>query len=185
MKQDRIKWNEKYLNKTYPLEPAGIVKEYHHLAPKGRVLDLGAGNGRNALFLAKQGFDVIAVDVSDVAINGLAGVHPRLHPLCYDLDDYDIPKEYFSLILNIRFLNRRLFPHICEGLIPGGLLIFETFIKTPEKDGSQPSCRDHLLLENELLHAFLAFKIHFYQEKKHHRHKEHAYMASLVAVKQY
>ncbi|MBU0988504.1 MAG: class I SAM-dependent methyltransferase [Proteobacteria bacterium] len=183
MEKDRLKWNEKYLKETYPDEPAGTVKEYYHLAPKGRALDIGAGNGRNALFLAKQGVDVIAVDISDVAMAGLAGVHPRLHPLCQDLDTFEIPKECFSLIVNIRFLNRRLFPQIREGLIPGGLLIFESFIKTPEKKISGPLCPDHLLLENELLHAFLSLKILFYQEKKHHSCKESAYIASLVARK--
>ena len=184
MKHDRLKWNAKYLKESFPTEPADIVKEYYHRAPKGRALDIGAGNGRNAVFLAKQGIDVIAVDVSDVAMTGLSGTHPRLHPLCQDLDNFDIPKEYFSLIINISFLNRRLFPYIYEGLIPGGLLIFETFIKTPEKEGSQPSCQDHLLLENELLHGFLSLKIIFYQEKKRCDRKESAYMASLVAIKE-
>jgi SAM-dependent methyltransferase len=183
MKQDRLKWNEKYLKESFPSEPAGIVEDYYRLAPAGKALDIAAGNGRNALFLADQGFDVVAVDISDVVIAGLAGIHSRLHPLCQDLDNFVIPKKYFSLIVNSRFLSRRMFPYIQEGLIPGGLLIFETFIKTPEKEGSQPSCQDHLLLENELLHAFLSLKIIFYQERKGSDQEKSAVIASLVAVK--
>ena len=183
MKEDRLKWNDKYLKEIHPTEPAEIVKKYHHLAPAGIALDIAAGNGRNTLFLAEQGFEVIAVDIADQALTRISGTHPRVHGLCQDLDSFDIPKKHFSLIVNIRFLNRRLFPQILEGLIPGGLLIFESFIKTEAKEISGPSCQDHLLLENELLHAFVSLKIVFYQETKRYRRKESAYIASLVAFK--
>jgi len=143
---------------------------------------LGAGLGKNALFLAEKGFEVDAVDISDVAMDDLAGRHPRVHAIRRDLDTYDITGDRYGLILNIRYLNRRLFPHIIEGLIPGGLLIFETFIEHPGEDGG-PVCRDFLLRENELLHAFLSMKILYYEEKKGRGCKGPFRIASLVAKK--
>ncbi len=184
MQEDRSRWNEKYVNKEkYSAEPAKIVKKFCTLAPKGRVIDIAAGTGKNALFLAKQGFMVEAVDISDVALGKLSGHHPNLHPICADLDTFDIPRERYSLILNIRFLNRRLFPYIQEALVPGGILIFETYLEGDGEDYCRSACRDYLLRNNELLHAFLSLRILFYQETKNHDQKDFCHIASLVAMK--
>jgi len=180
MNQDRIKWNKKYINGEHPTNTSEIVKKFYSLAPKGRVLDIATGTGRNAIFSANQGFDVDAIDISEVGLSRVSGVHPRLNLICADLDIFDIPKERYSLILNIRYLNRRLFPYIKEGLIPGGVLIFETYLESLNMNESATSCRDYLLRENELLHAFLSLKIIFYQEAKNEEQKD---VASLVAVK--
>lgn len=108
--KDRIRWNEKYREKEYQDYPSEIVKKFYHLAPKGLALDIAAGTGRNAIFLADQGFAADAVDVSDVSIRELSGKHAGVSALCADLDTYEIPADRYSLILNIRYLNRRLFP---------------------------------------------------------------------------
>ena len=50
-------------------EPAQFLVEAIELLPKGRTLDLAMGNGRNAIYLAKKGFDVEGVDISPEAIN--------------------------------------------------------------------------------------------------------------------
>ncbi len=81
MLQDRLKWNEKYQSENYPDEPAAIVKEYGQLASGIKALDIAAGNGRNALFLAGQGFAVDAVDISDAGLNLFAAKHPNIHPM--------------------------------------------------------------------------------------------------------
>jgi hypothetical protein len=56
MRQDRLKWNEIYRNRDCSFDPTPIVKNYCHLATRGVALDIAAGNGRNALFLAENGF---------------------------------------------------------------------------------------------------------------------------------
>ncbi len=183
MRSDQLKWNEKYLKKTFSTRPAAVVKKFQALAPRGRALDIAAGNGRHALFLAANGFTVDAVDVSEVGLARFAGRHPAVHPVCMDLDCFDIPTDRYSLIVNIRFLSRRLFPYIQEGLASGGVLIFETYIEGPTEGAHGTACRDYLLRENELLHAFLSLKILFYEEKKHGHHGEMRHMASLVARK--
>ena len=82
MLKDRLKWNEKYQTASYPLEPAPILKNYIDLAGGRKALDIAAGNGRNALFLAEQGFTVDAVDISDSGLRLFAGKHPNIQPIC-------------------------------------------------------------------------------------------------------
>ena len=183
MLQDRRKWNEKYQSENYTDEPSGIVKQYFRLAGGKRALDIAAGNGRNALFLADQGFTVDAVDISDAGLRLFAGKHPNIHSVCADLDHFDIPANRYDLIVNIKFLNRRLFPCIREGLAPGGILIFQTFLDTPAENKGGPACRDYLLRENELLHAFLSLRVAFYSETGEIDNGEISALASLVAMK--
>jgi tellurite methyltransferase len=180
MEKDRIRWNEKYRVKTNSGAPSDIVTRFYSLGKPGRALDIAAGMGKNALFLAEKGFEVDAVDISDVAMDALADRHLRVHARCRDLDTYDIPGGRYDLILNIRYLNRRLFPYIIEGLKPGGLLVFETFIEKPGENGVSMH-RDFLLRENELLHAFLALQVLHYEEKNVSGSKGPEQVASLVA----
>ncbi len=112
-----------------------------------------------------------------------AGKHPNIHLVCADLDDFDIPANRYDLIINIKFLNRRLFPYIREGLVSGGILIFQTFLDTPAENKDRPACRDYLLRENELLHAFLSLRVLFYNESEEGDDGETSLLASLVAMK--
>ncbi len=183
MNQDQRRWNERYRNKRFSTEPAEIVTRFAGMAPKGRALDLAAGNGRNSRFLSEAGFVVDALDVSDIGLRTLAGAGPNLNPVCIDLDRFDIPARRYSLIVNIRFLSRRMFPYIQEGLAPGGILIFQSYLETDHPDAAAPSCRDYLLRKNELLHAFLPLWIIFYSEAEDPNRNDHYQQASLVAVK--
>ena len=185
MEIDKQKWNKRYQEKQFPGEPSGIVTRFAHLAHKGKALDIACGAGRNALFLQQQGFDVDAVDISDVAMQQLRERSPDIHCILTDLDTYVIPPAQYDLIININFLQRRLFPYIVEGLRPEGILIFETFINSEyEKDFNGSVNPDFLLRENELLHAFLSLKIIYYEEHVSKRCKDRPrFLASLVAQK--
>lgn len=184
MHQDKIKWNEKYKHADAFKEASPVVRKHWPLAPRGRALDIAAGMGRNSMFLARKGFVVDAVDISEKGLGKLAGRHSRVHPICADLDVFDIPAERYSLIINIRFLNRRLFPYIREGLTPGGILIFESYLETPEVKTDEPFCRDYLLRANELLHAFLSLGILYYREGEGSSKNGPRRIASLVARKE-
>ena len=149
-----------------------------------RALDIGAGNGRNSLFLAEHGFSVDALDISEEGLKQFAGLHPEIRPICADLDTFDIPGKRYDLIVNVKFLNRRIFPYIKEGLRKGGILIFETFVETEQTGENESICRDYLLRQNELLHAFLSLHIIYYNETKALSDDHDAsYIASLVAAK--
>ncbi|MCK4635456.1 MAG: methyltransferase domain-containing protein [Candidatus Moranbacteria bacterium] len=67
-------YNSRYLKKEFywGMEPQGLVVEsIKYLLPNAKVLDLGCGEGRDSFFLAKNGFKVAAVDISEVGINKL------------------------------------------------------------------------------------------------------------------
>ncbi len=164
MKNDRFKWNEKYRTRRAETAAATAVMAHHHLAPMGKALDIASGAGGNARFLAERGYVVEAIDIADAALRGPMNRHCRIHAVCADLDAFDLPRNRYALVINIRYLNRRLFPQIQEALIPGGLVIFETFLETAAADGDTPRNRNHLLRTNELLHAFLRMDVLFYRE---------------------
>ncbi len=185
MISDRTKWNEKYRQRGYPDTPAAVLKEFCGRAPGRRALDLAAGTGRNALFLAEQGFQVDAVDISDEGLARFAGRHPGVRILCADLDRFDIAPNRYDLIVDVLYLNRRLFPQICEGLVPGGILIFETLVASPGGAGDEGHCQDYLLRENELLHAFLSLTVVYYREEVRTGEEGPRRLASLVGVKRW
>jgi SAM-dependent methyltransferase len=182
--EDRARWNEKYRDGSYPAEPSALVRDYHRLAPGPVALDIAAGNGRNAVFLARQGFRVDAVDISDAGLalfpRGVSGIRP----ICADLDVFEIPARRYDLIVNILYLNRRLFPQIRCGLKPGGLLIFESLLRAEagEPDGGGHR-REYYLEENELLHGFLDLRILHYHETREADRRGPKAVASLVGLR--
>lgn len=172
--KDRQKWDARYLEHMGGIEAATLLRKYWTVASVGTALDIACGNGRNSLFLAEKGFSVEAVDISTVATNHLMNKNKNLTIICADLDSWIIPKNHYDLIVNIHFLDRRLFPMISNGLKPGGVLIFESFM-----DGKKDL---YCLKENELLQAFHSFRIVYYEEKKVAHAKKFDYTASLVGV---
>lgn len=183
MDGDRLKWNAKHLSRIGPQSPSAIVTKFIPSVPPGKALDIAAGRGRNALYLARKGFEVDAVDISDQGLRSLTGKNPAVHPICADLDQFDIAENRYQLIISIRYLNRRLFPQMIRGLRTGGTLIFETFLENGLQDDQHPCCRDHFFRANELLHAFLSLNIRYYEEHLSHRARRPAMVASLVAMK--
>jgi SAM-dependent methyltransferase len=140
MLRDRIKWNEKYRQQDYPSEPSGLVKDFFSLAPGRAALDIAAGSGRNALFLAEHGFVVDAVDIAEEGLPWLPAGTRRFGRSVRDLDTFDIPGERYDLILNVLYLNRRLFPDPGRFKASGGLLIFET-LQVPGHAGMMITAR--------------------------------------------
>ena len=174
-KKDREKWDSRYRKDLGGSEPSPILMKYWKSASIGNALDIACGNGRNSIFLADKGFFVDAVDISTVATRQLAGKTPNINAICTDLDTWDISPNRYDLIVNIRFLDRRLFPGIQDGLKPGGVLIFESFL-----DGIKDA---YCLKQNELLHAFQSFRVVYYEEKKMDPDEKFDQLASLVAIK--
>ena len=126
--KDQKKWDSRYLKDLGGTEPSPILMKYWDLASSGNALDIACGNGRNSIFLDEKGFVVDAVDISTVATNHLAGRYPNINVICADLDTWDIAQNRYALIVNVRYLDRRLFPLIQDGLRTGGVLIFESFL---------------------------------------------------------
>lgn len=154
---DKEKWDSKYLRDIGNLAPSKLLEEFIGQAPLGKALDIACGNGRNSILLNKQGFTVDAIDISTVATEQLNEQNLGINVKCMDIDNLTFPENSYELIVNIRFLERRLFPIIEKGLKPGGLLLFESF--TGGKN--EKFC----LKPNELLHVFPTLHILYYKEQ--------------------
>ena len=182
MIEDKARWNKRYREKPFRTWVEPLVEKYYDRANLGYALDIACGEGRNTHFLAKKGFEVDAVDLSDFALSQIEE-DPKIHKIEADLDFYTLEKNKYDLILNINYLNRRFFHQIKEALKPGGVVIFETFI-IAHGDFDNPQNPEYLLRKNELLHAFIEMDIIYYEERLDvNMRKEKTMVASLVAKK--
>jgi SAM-dependent methyltransferase len=155
---------------------------------RGLALDLAAGEGRNAVFLAQQGWEVDAVDISPVGLAKarklakLAGA--KINFIQADLDSFPIGKEIYDLISVFYFWDRRLIPRIKRGLKKGGRIIFETYtLETLLRGLEGPQEAKYLLKANELLDLFRDFRILFYREGIFREEGRRKAIASLIAQK--
>ena len=81
-----------------------------------------------------------------------------------DLETVALPANRYSVILCIRYLQRSLFPQICRALLPGGMLLFETYTKAQLDFSSGPRDPAYLLDTGELRRAFPELEVLFYRE---------------------
>lgn len=135
---DRIKWNEKY-SKVSAQEylPHPILQNIEEIQPlpPSPILELACGLSGNVLSLASLGHNVLAADISDVALNLLSNIakQKQLEPLItflpVDLNNWQIPKETFSLVLALKYWDKKCFLNACNSVIKGGLIAWETFNK--------------------------------------------------------
>lgn len=139
--QARERWNEVFKKgaPTLNREPSQVLVAAVERRKPGKALDLGTGQGRNAIFLASKGWTVTGVDISDVAIaeakkNAAAG-KVQIEAIVGDLDTYDFGREQWDLITSFYmhgWHNRSstdVPARIYDALRPGGLLVIEGFAK--------------------------------------------------------
>src|SRR6266487_705965 len=74
---DTVHWDERYRGGDTPWDTGRASSELQRVlaeekVPTGRAIDLGCGTGANAVWLAQQGFDVMGVDISPLAIERAA-----------------------------------------------------------------------------------------------------------------
>ncbi|OHB96859.1 MAG: hypothetical protein A2W74_02840 [Planctomycetes bacterium RIFCSPLOWO2_12_38_17] len=169
--QDRLFWNKRYDTETYILgkEPVEFLKEHINILPGGKALDIAMGEGRNAVFLAKNGFEVDGCDVSEIAVKKTLGLakenNVRVNAFVADLEIYKLPKDAYDVVACFYYLQRSLIPQIKEALKPGGMVIYETYtIENWERGFEGPKNRDYLLKTNELLDLFKDLTIIYYKE---------------------
>lgn len=121
------------------------------IRPGGEVLDLACGSGRHARALARLGFEVSAVDRDTKAF---ADPPPGVALLEADLEagPWPYPGAAFDGIVVTNYLHRPLLPVLVDSLVPGGVLVYETFARGNERFG-KPSNPAFLLEPGELLEA--------------------------------
>lgn len=117
--------------------PAQFLVESLHRLPRGRALDVAAGRGRNALYLAKQGFSVHAIDRDAIALQTLRSFaeERKLSNVTTEVVDLEtgpvseavFPPNTYDVVIVFLYLFRPLMPLFIQTLKPGGMLVYETF----------------------------------------------------------
>jgi SAM-dependent methyltransferase len=153
-KDNRALWDRKYkeglpsLTRPDPF----FISAYERLVDRsfpngGKALDLAAGLGRHALWLADRGWQVSAVDVSEVAIgklNQAAGhLNVKINLFAVDAAEYDFEPAGFDLIVLFYHLDRDIFPKIVSALNPGGIFVCKMAVNGGPEIALQVPTSDH------------------------------------------
>ena len=156
--------------------PAQFLRDSLPLLPLGHALDVACGRGRNALYLASEGFAVEAIDRDEQALadlkaaasqQGLASISAR----AVELEDIARPPEIsparYDVVLGFFYLHRPLFPALLDALKPGGVLIYETFLIDNHLRRQHPRRKEFCLEHNELLNLARGLRVLHYDEGEH------------------
>ncbi len=190
-------WQSKYKEEGFywTLNPAPGLKRALPYAPqKGVALDIGAGEGRNSIFLAKNGFHVVAIDKIPEGLKKLENFAEKqdlsIETLALDIEKFSFPPQKYSLVLSVaaldfmRFSNfRNIIKKIENSLISQGVVYLSVFsvddpfftklnkkqFKTEEKNTfylPKLKAYRHFFEKEELEEVFKNFKIEHIEKKK-------------------
>ena len=157
-----------------PFQPSPFLHATAHMIPKGKVLDVAAGEGRHALYLASQGYEVIGLDRDENALATLTRTaqdhrFSNLSTWTVDLEKHpesppSLGDQEYDGILVFFYLFRPLFPSLLQALKPGGVLIYETFLIDNHVRYQHPRRKEFCLEQNELLHLTRPLRVLHYEE---------------------
>jgi SAM-dependent methyltransferase len=139
--------------------PSAWVERWAPLITRGTVLDLACGSGRHANFFLRRNLNVVAVDRDPQQIPGARFVQADLE----NGSPWPLPGERFEAVVVTNYLHRPLFPRLLESLVPGGVLLYETFMLGNERYG-KPSNPEFLLRPGELLETFKGLTLKAFEE---------------------
>ena len=141
---DRLaKWDARYAagDGRHAFAPSPPLPHALASVPAGHALDLAAGAGRHALYLAERGWTVVAVEGSTVGVGILReeaarrGLADRITARVVDLDAPTrgavIEPDGYDLVCDFYFLDRSLFDAIRTGVRPGGLFVAAIHLEDP------------------------------------------------------
>ncbi len=170
-------WDERFRSGEYPTDPdpSPVLERHVEAAPDGRALDLATGTGRNAVFLAEQGYRVDAVDQSRAGLEITRetarerGVADRLQLLQADLGEYAYPEDAYELVTISFYRCVDRLPDIKAALVDGGVLFVQHHLRTDDDDVSGPSTDRYRFAANELVNACLDMTVLYYDAAREER----------------
>ena len=152
--------------------------------PRGRALDLACGAGRHALYLARRGW---IVDAIDFARAGLAAADRQraarpaaVHAVQADLEQFPLPRDRYDVVVNVRYLQRSLFAALKASVRRGGVVVFETFIRDQQQLG-HPRNPAFLLERGELARSSTISRLLVYDEGRFETESGPAFLARMLA----
>ncbi len=188
--EDKTRWDKQHESTHAANEAAAFLREVLAAEawriPRGQVLDLACGKGRNAVFLAEHGFAVVGVDISSVALDeGKRRAAEKNLVVSWqqaDLERIQLPESAYDLVVDFNYLQRSLIPQIRAALRVGGCIVFETYLIDQPAVG-HPKNPAYLLQHNELLRWFIDYRVLWYREGRFNDGGEPAFRAGIVAQK--
>lgn len=171
----KSQWDEAYARPTYLYGKAPakfLADNYAYLAPESKVLDMGMGEGRNAVFLAQKGHKVTGIDISSVAVRksqALAKEYGvKIKAIVASLEKYKIEEGSYDAIISFYYVDRSLIEKIKKWLRPGGIVIYEAFTQEQKKlDKSKEYSENQYLKSAELLEMFNDMRLLKFEEPLH------------------
>ena len=131
----RDAWNERYAAKEliWSAEPNRLFAEQVQSLESGSALDVACGEGRNALWLAEQGWTVTAIDFSDVAIDKARRIAEErgvsVNWIADDVSEHPLPERTYDLV-SVLYLHTdpaeraRWLPRVINAVAPGGTFLY-------------------------------------------------------------
>jgi tellurite methyltransferase len=174
----RERWNQKYRESPGAwLSPDPFLLQAFSefilpLFPHGgSALDLAGGAGRHAIWLAKQGWEVI--DISETGVEQArqhAGpLASHIHFVVDDLTHFKASQTQFEAVFEVVmaffYLEREIFSEMVKAVQPGGLLVYKTLTLAQAKLGAGPNSPAHLLEPGELLQLAHGLRVLHYREE--------------------
>ncbi len=153
-------WDERYSSEEYIYgkDPNEFLANAVGKIPRGKVLCVAEGEGRNAVFLAEHGYEVVAVDSSAVGLEKARKLAEErgvsIQTIVCDLAHFDIEPESWDGVVSIFAhvppqVRKELHKKIVNGLRSGGVLILESYRpdQLKYKTGGPPSAEFMMTLE--------------------------------------
>jgi SAM-dependent methyltransferase len=189
-------WNERYgkAGYAYGTEPNDFLVSVAPEIPRGKVLCIGEGEGRNAVYLASLGHEVVAVDQSDV---GLAKAEKlaaergvKIQTIVADLADFDIaPRSWQAVVSIFCHLPSALWARVNKaaiaGLAPGGVFVLEAYTPDQLRFGTGGPPNADMLVSLQYAKATLTgirWKIAREVERDVHEGEHHSGRAAVVQL---
>jgi SAM-dependent methyltransferase len=172
-KSNSLPWDQIYLSPDgkVPVNPSALVLESTANLKPGAALDVGMGNGRNAIYLARKGWKVVGIDSSDAAIKqaqtGAAKLGAQIDARKVRFEDLQIAPAQYDLILCM-YVNELPVKHakkIAAALKPNGILIVEGYHSDAAFANLKPETPQVGYQTNELIKAFSALRILRYEDR--------------------
>jgi SAM-dependent methyltransferase len=169
---ERERWNQKYReNPGAWVEPDPFLAWAfaEHIQPQlplgGGALDLA---GRHSIWLAKRGWNVTLIEVSETGIElARQNAGPLASHIQFVLDDltqFRASQTQFDVVMGFFYLEREIFPEILKAVRPGGVLLYKTYTTDQLKLTGGPKDASHLLAPRELLRLVSGMRVLHYRE---------------------
>jgi SAM-dependent methyltransferase len=162
------RWNRILTNPkpTFNTEPNAFLVQIAKSRKPGTALDVGMGQGRNAIYLAQQGWTVTGFDPADQAVAAARDraqrLGAKLTTVVADDEHFDWGRDRWDLILLSYVGAREMAADVIDSLRPGGVVVIEAFHRDATKTASIGG--GVVFDTNELLRLFENLRVIHYED---------------------